>query len=497
MSGRPSFFFKRWPWLLGGVVAAAGLATAGSWLHTRAACAAIRSLAVLPFADSSAQKRPDWFSEGITEEVIDALTRVPGLRVTGRTSAFRVQSEPRDLSKIGAELGVAAVLEGSIRTDGDRLRLTVQMNRAADGYRLWSGTLDRRLQDVFSAGEEMANAIADRIQLGRPSPQAPRHQPPQQALNAYLEGRQLFRRTNSGARNQAVERFEEATRIDPEFARAWAWLSIAQEYRVDYDLARSNEAMPGARDAAERAVTLAPDSGVAHLALAVVKLQYDWDWAGAKQELDRAIQLNPGSAFTMHWRAHWFETQGRLEEAIAEMQRALALDPFSDLLLGDLATEYLAAGKPERALEFAQKAADLNPDSAESRLRLMHALCRAGQRDRARQMAQELKPGAVAPFQLALLAADEGDPSAARDLLDQAEDLHDNQHLPAAIFAELAASVKDWGELFDWLDGECEERSVQLPYARLNPEVPKSDPRFAALLQKMNLPESAAPAPIK
>jgi len=496
MSGRPSFFFMRWPWLLAGIVAAGGLAIAGSWWRTRVACAEIRSVAVLPFSDLSTQKAPDWLADGITEEVIDALTRAPGLRVAGWTSAFRFQGA-RDLRRIGEGLGVAAVLEGTMRADGDKLRVTLQMNRVADGYRLWSRTFERRAGDVFSAAEEIANAIADRIQIGRPAPRAPRHQPPQPAFNAYLEGRYFFHRTDSDARNNAVERFEEATRLDPEFARAWAWLSIAEEYRVDYDLARSNEAMAGARDAAERAVTLAGDSGVAHLALAIVKLQYDWDWSGAKQELDRAAQLNPGSDFIVHWRAHWFETQGRLDEAISDMQRALVLDPLSDLILGDLSAEYLSAGQPERAVQFAQKAADLYPESLDDRLRLIHTLFHAGQKDRARQMVQEVKPTAAPPFELAVLAAEAGDPTQARELLNQAEDLHDNQHVPAAVFARLAASVKDWSELFDWLDGEYDERSVQLPYARLNPDIPKSDPRLAALLQKLNLPEAAPPTPIK
>jgi TolB-like protein/Tfp pilus assembly protein PilF len=472
------------------------LATAGWWLHARWASAGVRSLAVLPFVDVSPQKEPDWFCDGITDEVIDALARVPGLHVAARASAFAFKGQARDFPKIGEQLGVGAVVEGSVRNAGGKLRITVRMNRTADGFQLWSETLERPAQDAFRVQQDIANAIAERIQIAGAAVRQPPHKPPQPAYNAYLEGRYFFHRQEPDSLNQALQRLDEATRIDPEFAPAWAWLSMARESLVDAGLVRPNQAMPAARDAAERAVVLDPNLCESHAALGIVKLQYDWDWAGARQEFDRAIQLSPGSAVVLHWSAHWYETQGRLDQAAAGMQRALALDPLSGTILGDLAGEYLAAGGPERALPLTQKAVDLHPKMPWVRLSLLDSLYASGQKDRARQMARELRdsPAAIPEYGLryAEFSAKEGEPDQARGLLDRADDLRSEKYVAADVFTGLAAATKDWDSLFHWLEVEYEERSPHLPYARLSRDIPGSDPRFAALLERMNLP-----APVK
>jgi len=488
------------PWALAGTVL---FGWAGFRWRARAASAEVRSLAVLPLVDLSPQKNDAWFSSGIAGEIIDALTRLPGLRVAARTSAFQFQGNARDISQIGRQLGVAAVLEGNLRKAGGRLRITAQMIRAADGYHLWSQTFDVPARDVIPLEQEIAAAVAHRIRIPSSRPGAHRHQPPEQAYRAYLRGRDSIDRPESGALDKAVKRFEEATAIDPEFALAWAWLSIAREYRVDAGMARPNQAMPGSRDAAERAVALDPGCGEAHLALGIVKLQYDWDWAGANQQFDQALRSIPGSALAARWRAHWFETQGRADEAIAEIGRALSLDPLSSVTLGDAAQLYLSVNQPERALPFAQKAVEICPGDGTARAALAGALWLAGQKEKSRQMVEELRqsPTAakVSAYVLAYLSAQQGDPSGARQLLDEAEDLPDDQPTPATVFARLAAVAGNWDRFFSWIGEAYDERDIRLPYLlsgldvplQMPPDLPKSDPRFAAFLDRMNLPPPA------
>jgi TolB-like protein/Flp pilus assembly protein TadD len=483
---------RLWLWLPAGVVAAILLGWAGSWWYARAVSARVRSIAVLPFVDISPVKAGEWFGDGMAEETLDALARAPGLHVAGRTSAFRFQNKTGDIRQIGRQLGVAAVVTGSVLQAGGRLRVRVRMDRASDGYPLWSETFDRPAQAAFAVPQEIAAAIARQIQIRPAGPAGQSHQPPPEAWRAYLEGRYFFHRSEPEASDKAVERLEQAMTLDPEFALAWAWLSLAMEVRVEKGMARPNEAMPVSRDAAERAVALDPGCGEAHLALGIVRLQYDWDWADARQELDRAVQLNPESALALDWRGRWFASQGRVDEALAETARALALDPLSAAILGDMAGQYVAINQAERALPFASRAADINPDDAGPRFALAGVLWLAGEREKSRQMVEELRhspAAAKAPaWMAAYIGALEGDPAGARQLLDEAEDLPEERPVPATAYARLAAAVDDQDRFFSWIEEAYARRDVQLPYLRLSPNLPQSDPRFAGFLDKMNLP---------
>ena len=481
---------RLWVSLPAALVAAVLLVWAGAWWHARSASAAVRSLVVLPFADLTPRENNQWFAASFTGEIIDALQRIPELHVVGRTSAFKVKGDD------ARQLDVAAVLEGSVRQAGGRLHIALQLTRTSDRYHLWSANFDRPAQDLLAAQHALAAAIAGRLQLRLPAPPPHRHQPSAQAYAAYLRGRYFFDRADPESLNHAAENLEESSRIDPYFAPAWAWLSIVREYRVAAAMARPNQAMPGSRDAAERAVALDPEAADPHLALGIVKLQYDWDWPGAKEELDRALQASPGSAFTLAWHARWFETQGRRNEAISETVRALALDPLSPAISADAAAEYLSLNQPERALPFAQKAVDLNPDDAMARAALADILWLAGQKEKSRQVVDELRQsGAAAKLPasvLASLAARMGDPQDARLLLDRAEDLPDEELLPAVAYAGLAGAIQDWDRLFSWTQEAFGERDVELPYWPLSPLIPKSDPRFDAFLAQMNLPAPEA-----
>jgi TolB-like protein/Tfp pilus assembly protein PilF len=485
----PAAVRRVWLWIAATLIGAALLVWAGTWWRARLASAQIRSLAVLPFADLTHQNE-DWFAASFTSEIIDALERAPGLRVVGRTSVFQAKGD-------GArQLGVAAILEGAVSQTGGRLHIALAMTRTADGYHLWSANFDRPAGDLLAMRQSLAAAIAGRLQVRMPAVSVHRQQASSQAYSAYLQGRYLFEQAGPESLNQAEARLAEATSIDPNFVPAWAWLSIVREYRVAAGMARPNQAMPGSRDAAERAVALDPESGIAHLALGIVKLQYDWDWAGAKEELDRAVEALPESALAAAWRARWFQAQGRMEEAISETGRALELDPLSSAISSDAAAQYVSLNQLDRALPFAQKAADLNPGDPAARAALANVLWLAGEKDKARQIVEELR-GSVAAAKLpapvlASLAARMGEPQDARKLLDEAEDLPDDQLLPAVAYAGLAGAIEDWDRFFSWTEEAYGERDVELPYWRGSPLAPKSDPRFDAFLAQMNLPAPEA-----
>lgn len=466
------------------------LVWAGAWWRALAVSAAVRSLAVLPFVDRTSEAPEDWLAPSLTGEVIDDLARVPGMQVIARTSAFHALPDP------GRQLGVAAVLTGVIRRTGKQVHVEMQMTRTSDGYDLWSTTFDRPGNDLRTVEKAIAAAIAKRLQLRLPATAPRAHQPSERAYEAYLEGRYFFQQRTLEALNHAAERLEEATRVDPDFARAWAWLSIVREYRVAAAMARPNQGMPGSRDAAERAAALDPGLGDGHLALGIVKLQYDWDWAAAKAEFDRAWNASPESAFVLEWRARWFESQGRANEAITELSRALALDPLSVTLLDAAATQYVALNQPDKALPLAQKAVDASPGDPAAKAKLAAVLLAAGEKDKSRQVVDQLRSSPAAaklpPAVLPALSARLGDPADARQLLDAAEDLPDDELLPALDYARLAGSIQDWDRMFSWAEEAYDERDVELPYWRACSAIPKSDARFDAFLSEMNL--AAAPS---
>jgi TolB-like protein/Tfp pilus assembly protein PilF len=466
--------------LLGAVL----LVWSATWWRARIASAQVRSLAVLPFTDLSDEKQP-WLAHSFTGEIIDTLSHTPGMHVIGRTSAFQLKDET------AKQLGVTAVLEGSVKQLGDRVYLELNMTRTADGYHLWSSTFSRRSSELRQLMQDVTSAVAGRLLVHHPSTTS-RNQPSPKAYVAYLQGRYFFDQGNPEALKQAEELLTQATDADPNFVPAWAWLSIVREYRVAAGAARPNQLMPGSRDAAEHAVALDPDSPIGHLALGIVKLQYDWDWAEAKEHLDRAVKAMPESSFALAWRARWFQSQARMNEAISETQQALALDPLSAGLVSDAAAQYVALNQPDRAIPFAQKAVDLNPGDPAAQAALANVLSSAGQQDKARQIADQLRSSGgsakLPPSVFALLEARVGEPNNARQLLDEAEDLPDDQLRPAVEYAGLASVLQDWDRMFSWTEEAYGERDVQLPYWRGSPLVPKSDPRYDAFLSEMNLP---------
>jgi len=467
---------RRFPVLAAAVGAVAIIALAGIfWLqhHARAAGDTPSSVVVLPFLDLSPQKDQEYFSDGLTEELIDALTRVPNLRVVARTSAFAFKGKAVDIREIGRQLKVAAILEGSVRKSGDQLRITAQLARASDGYHLWSHTYDRPLRDVFAVQSEISQSIADLLRAGAvPHRTEPRDL---EAYRLYQEGRYFFNKFEYPESNRkAIERYQQAIERDPKFAAAYAGLADAYAYLAENFVVAPKEVMPKAKEAAEKAIALDDSSAEAHTSLGIIKLDYERVREGGQREFLRAMMLNPGSGYSHHWYAHSLEAQGRLEEAMKEMRTALDLDPLSIPINWDIGGELMYAGRYDESLAFLQKATELFPNVPVFQYLEEAVDHLKGDRESARRVADSLRvsrqqvdqdPVLLAIFGLA--AATEGREAEARRILGQMERLRKTQYVDGFVPLTVAAALQDKEQETLWLQRCEEERSSMFVYLTL------------------------------
>jgi TolB-like protein/Tfp pilus assembly protein PilF len=428
------------------------------------------SVAVLPFLDLSPQKDQEYFSDGLAEEIIDALTRVPNLRVVARTSAFAFKGKAVDIREIGRQLNVGAVLEGSVRKSGDQLRITAQLARVADGYHFWSRTYDRPLRDVFAVQREISESIAGQLRAG----EAPRREQvhDMEAYRLFQEGRYFFNKFEPPESNRkAIERYRRAIARDPTYAQAYAGLADAYSYLAETFAAAPKEIMPKAREAAEKAVALDDSSSEAHTSLGIIKLDYDRDVDGAQREFVRAIQLTPGSGYAHHWYAHSLEAQNRLDEAMKEMRAALALDPLSLPINWDVASELLCARQPDAALQQLHKAGELFPGNPILAFLQLEAYHQKGDRESARRVLASLKAGPAEidkdPMLLAMFgvqAAIDGRAGESRRFLEKMERLRKTQYVDAFMALPVVSALHDNRQLLLWLRRADEERSTMFVY---------------------------------
>lgn len=455
--------------------AAAGIAlllliAAGAWFYFRKTPERINSVVVLPFIDLSPQHDQEYFSDGLTEEIIDALSRVPNLRVVARTSAFSFKGKNNDIRQIGKQLNVSAVLEGSVRKDGDQLRITAQLNRVSDGTHLWSRIYDQQLRNIFEVQRQISQAIADQLRAGPvPVREAPHDL---EAWRLYQEGRYFFNQFQPPESNQkAIERYEQAIRRDPNFALAYAGLADAYAYLAENFVVAPREVMPKAKEAAEKAVQLDPNSAEAHTSLGAVKLDYDRDREGAQRELQRALDLNPGSAWARHWYGHAMESQNRMEDALREMRAALALDPLNIAINWDVGNELTVLGRYDEAIRHLEEAEHLFPNVAVIGYIKTSALMRKGDvaaASRELELMKKNSPEEVkSPFFIAFFGAMQavsGQREQALAVLKKMEELRKKEYVEPFGVLWLCAALKDQRSLDLWLQRLDEERSTLYVY---------------------------------
>jgi len=486
------------PWLFAAIALATVLVTVVAWGlfywksgQARASTSeGLSSVAVLPFLDLSPQKDQEYFSDGLSEEIIDALSRVPNLRVAARTSAFAFRGKAIDIRQIGQQLNVGAVLEGSVRKSGDALRITAQLNRVSDGYHLWSRTYDRRPADIFALQRELSQAIADQLRAGAVPDRATTGNV--EAHRLYQEGHYFFSQHQvPESYRKAIDRYQQAIALDPGYAAAYAGLADAYAYLAEQMAVAPRDVMPKARAAAEKAVALDDLSADAHTSLGLVKLDYEWDIPGAQREFQRAMQLNPSSGYIRHWYAHSLEAQNRLDDAMKEMRAAQALDPLLLVLSWDITAELYWAKRNDEALRELKKANDLFPNVP--LLSYLNALVyqQMGDKQSARRVLDSVsstQPEAIKePGFLALFgtqAALEGHRDEARRILDQLEVISRTQYVEPVLILDLCSALNDRERRLMWLNRAYQARSTQFVYLPLHQQPFAGDSAAEALIAR-------------
>ncbi|MBI2073166.1 MAG: protein kinase [Gemmatimonadetes bacterium] len=459
--------------------------------------AAARCIAVLPFVNASPEAENEYLSDGITDELITALANVEGLRVAARTSVFALKGKAQDVRAIGALLGAAWVLEGSVRRSGDRLRITAQLSTTEDGRSIWSQRYDRRLDDVFAVQDELARTIVDTLRatsfahLAEPVPR--RYTENLRAYSLYLKGRYAWNKRTQEDVTEAIGLFEQAIAEDPRYALAYTGLADSYALQIDYRSVPVTEGFERAKTYARRALELDETLAEAHSSLAWAVFIYDWDWDAADREFRRAIELNPRYATAHQWFAFLLAARGKLEDGIIEAHTALELDPASVSIRRSVGGLYFYARRYPESVYHVERAVGMNPEAEESYrfLGLAHAL--AGDWASAERVLREAMtlPGAAAYTVSALgwVLAHAGKRAETAQLLANLERQATEGYVSPVAFALLHLALGDHAKALDWAERAYAERRGWLAYLKVNPLLDplRSEPRFQALLNQLRL----------
>jgi adenylate cyclase len=490
---------RRW---VGVGLASVAIAVAGwaGWRATAkreaAAPAPNRSIAVLPFLDLSPEAQQEYFTDGLSEELINRLANVDGLRVAARTSSFTFKGKNADVGEIGRKLGVETLVEGSVRKDGERLRITAQLINTADGYHLWSHQYDLPLSDVFQVQEDIAAAIASallpRLNGGTTTVLARKPAPNAAAYNLYLRGRHLWNQRTPESLQQALTYFQQAIARDSTYAAAYSGLADTYITLYDYGLLQAAQSTPNVRASATRALVLDPQLAEAHTSLAHLYL-HEWNWAASESEFRRAIDLDPGRGPTYHWYALALTTVGRVGDAVAAMRKAVELDPLSPRMNADLGMALFAARDYDRAIEQEAKTLELQPKLPTAHWISSMALEQKGmvaEAQREVEKALELRPNN--PNYLASLArvhALMGREGEARAVIAQIEAQARNEQGLEFFVALGYAALPDKTKAFEWLGKSLDQREGSIRYLKVDPRLDglRADPRYASLLERAGL----------
>ncbi|HEX5581707.1 MAG TPA: protein kinase, partial [Gemmatimonadaceae bacterium] len=465
----------------------------------RTVASAARGIAVLPFVNASPEPDNEYLSDGITDELIDALAKVEGLRVASRTSVFALKGKPQDVRAIGALLDCAYVLEGTVRRAGARLRITAQLSSTADGSLLWSQRYDRTLEDVFEIQDEIARTIVGTLRatslsgLPQPAPQPHRQPRSVRAYRLYLKGRYEWNRRSRAGVVAGIRYFREAIAEDPEYALAWTGLADCYSLQADYRDIPVAEGFRAAEEYARRAIELDDTLAEAHSSLAWCLFVYDWDWEGAAREFRRAIELEPLYATAHQWYAFYLHSRGAIDEALVEGHTAVELDPGSVSARRSLGNGYYYARRYDQARYHLDRAIAMNPNAEESYRVLGLVLAMDGRVDDALQVLQEAvampEGSTYTSATLAFALARAGRDAEARRILARLEARARSEYVSPVAFATIHLGLGDAERALDWTERAREDRRGWLAYLTVNPifDPVRDHPRFTALVRRMGL----------
>ena len=456
------------------------------------------SIVVLPFANMSPDPDTEYFSDGMTDELITALTRIEGLHVVSRTSAFAFKGKPQDVRTIGSQLNVRTALEGSVRKAGARLRVTAQLTDVTTGYQLWSESFDRDLEDVFAIQEEITRAIVSALRVKLLGPDSTRLVRPAtddlEAYTLYLKGRQLWNQRTEESLKLGLRHFERALERDPRYGMAHA--GVADSYCIlgFYTALPPTEAFPRARDAALRALELDPHLSEARPTLAYVSMYHEWDWSAAERQFRAAIKSNPGYATAHQWYGNFLAGLRRFDESTAEFTKAIALDPLSALRASALGWSYYFARRYDESIAQCRRSLELDPHLAVTYLWLGLAYDAAGAGDEAVPAYEEaVRLSRGAPLSLAFLAhglARAGQKHEAGRRLRELQDISTRRYVSSYDLAVICAGMDDPESALDLLERGYRERTHWMALLQVDPRLDplRDSPRFCRMLDSMGFP---------
>ncbi len=477
-----------------------------------AATAEPPSIAVLPFVNRSHDQDDEYFSDGLADEMLNVLAKMRGLRVAARSSAFTFKDKTATVAEVGRALNVATVLEGTVRKAGNRMRISVQLVKVADGYHLWSETYDRTLEDIFAVQDDIARSVvkelrsallgevmdaktATDVALQVDSAVKGRRTDPE-AYRLYLRGRE-FLVGNQHEMDKSVDCFQQAVGLSPDYALAHAGLAEAYTLQAYLRAMDRTQAVGKARAAVTRALELDPKLAEAHTALGLVLFYFEWDWAGADNEFSQALELNPGSVAVHQEYGGFLTAMGRLDEGLAQSREAALLDPLSVGPVHDMAINALVRHDYERAAAGFRHAIDINPNWTWGYIKLALTLAAQNHCNEAfaqAEIAERRIAGGVAPLSqswLGMTYAKCGDTARARQKLDVLHALETTQYVDPVTYAAIHSALGEMDEALLWYEKAFEDRTPNMVYAailpRLSPEL-AGNGRFEAIVERMGFP---------
>jgi len=450
------------------------------------------SIAVLPFVNMSSDKEQEYFSDGLSEELLNLLAKIPHLTVISRTSSFQFKGKNEDVRTIGQKLGVAHVLEGSVRKSADTIRITAQLVNAVDGSHVWSDTYDRPLNNIFAVQDEIAGEVVKALQLkllgAIPQVAAPDNA---EAYDLLLKARAVINRRRSAEDfTKAIALVEQAIDLDPKYARAWADLSRLAWFQAISAYVPYKTGFEKARRTAQRAIELAPRLPEAYIALAAVETAYDWDWSGAAAHIRQAEALDPANTLMLSSKAGLARNLGRVDEAIALRRRILERDPLATFGVMNLANNLVAAGRTTEARQYYNRALEISPELGGVHQAISQTLLLEGKPEEALIETRAETDAFWRSFGLPLVYHALGRQRERDASLQEFEKCCTDGGTYQ--LAQLYAYIGRVDTAFKWLESAYQEHDPGMIAIKMDPLFPNlmKDPRFRAMLAKMKLLDS-------
>ena len=456
------------------------------------------SVAVLPFTDLSPEADQEYFANGLAEELISALTKIRGLRVIARSSAFSLRGEDTEPSEIGARLKVNALIRGSVRKAGERLRVTIQLVETSEGRLLWSERYDGEMDDVFSIQDQLTASVIDHLSAdlaGVPAQLTSGRTTDVDAYHFYLRGRHLWNKRTPADLRDSLHYFEEAISRDQKYALAYSGLADSYNLLGYYSILAPKESFPQAHHAARQALEIDDTLAEAHCSLAFVMLLHDWDWSGAEREFRRTLELNPGYATAHHWFAECLTLTGRQDEAVTRAAAALELDPLSPIINVLVGWVYYYARRYDEAVEALEAALRIDPDFAPAEFWLGLTYEQKGRLEEARTaFDRAISHADRSPMLLAALArllAEQGETTQADALLEELRTAAQASYVPAYYMAAVYSGYGKREQALEWLETSLRDRESWMVFLNVDPiwDPYRQEERFEALVQSVGLEE--------